>query len=371
MANQSHVEIARKGAASIAEWRKENPKVKLDFSGAHLSHINLSEADLSGADLSEAFLAWSNLDSAILSEASLSKTKLPFCCLVATNLSKADLSEAMLFEANLTSANLTQTSFRSSNLRYALLKFPTLSETDLTRADLKGTVFYSCNFANVNVTQATMHDTVISDSMLFGGKGLETVNHTGPSCVDIPTLLNSFSVAGGCLPPNLETFLLGTGVPKQLLDGMPQVVAKIKYCSCFVAYGEPDKFYAERLKKDFVAKGLSCWVYSLDSTPGERTWPEISRRRREAEKMIVLCSAKSLVRDGVLKEIEEQIDENPDKLVPISLDDTWKAAGFPVRRGARDLKPFLLERNYADFSDEKKYKQEFERLLRGLKKSEG
>lgn len=376
MANQSHVEIARKGTASIAEWRKKNPKVRLDLSGANLSHIelsraDLSDADLSGVDLSEALMAWAILNSANLSGASLSKTNLGFCCLVAANLSKADFSEAKLFEANLTAANLTQASFRNSNLNYALLKFPTLSETDLTRANLTCTVFYSCNFADVNVTQATMHHTVISDSMLFGGKGLETVNHTGPSYVDISTLLDSFSVAGGCLPPNLETFLLGIGVPKQLLDGMPQVAVEIKYCSCFVAYGEPDKFYAERLKKDFVAKGLSCWVYSLDSTPGERTWPEISRRRREAEKMIVLCSAKSLVRSGVLKEIEEQIDENPDKLVPISLDDTWKAAGFPVRRGARDLKPFLLERNYADFSDEKKYKQEFERLLRGLKKSEG
>lgn len=371
MANQSHVEIAWKGTASIAEWRKKNPKVRLDLSGADFSDINLLSADLSGADLSEAFLAWANLNAADLSGASLSKTNLGFCCLAGTNLSKADVSEADLFEANLTSANLTQTSFRNSDFSYASLKFPTLSKTDLTRTDLRGTVFYSCNFAKVNLTQATMHNTIISDSILFDGKGLDTVNHTGPSYVDISTLLNSFSMAGGSLPPNLETFLLGAGVPKQLLDGIPQVVAKIKYCSCFVAYGEPDKSYAERLKRDFIVKGLSCWVYSLDSTPGERTWPEISRRRREAEKMIVMCSAKSLVRDGVLKEIEEQIDENPDKMVPISLDDTWKAAGFPVRRGERDLKPFLLERNYADFSDEKEYKQEFERLLRGLKKSEG
>lgn len=126
--------------------------------------------------------------------------------------------------------------------------------------------------------------------------------------------------------------------------------------------------FAERLKQDFMAKGVSCWVYSLDSTPGARTWGEISLRRREAEKMIVLCSAKSLIREGVLKEIEEQIDENPDKLVPVSLDDTWKETGFLVRRGTEDLKPFLLERNYADFSSPKHYREEFRRLLRGVEK---
>lgn len=94
------------------------------------------------------------------------------------------------------------------------------------------------------------------------------------------------------------------------------------------------------------------------------------QKRREAEKMIVLCSAKALVRDGVLKEIEEQIDEDPDKMVPISLDDLWKENGFSVKRGKRDLKPFLLERNYADFSDESAYNNSLRRLLGGLKRTE-
>ena len=92
-------------------------------------------------------------------------------------------------------------------------------------------------------------------------------------------------------------------------------------------------------------------------------------KRREAEKMIVLCSAKALIRDGVLKEIEEQIDEDPDKIVPISLDDTWKESGFPVKRGQRDLKPFLVERNYADFGDKSKYEDALDRLLNGIERA--
>jgi len=368
MANPTHVELVKKGARSIAEWRGKNPKAVLDLSKAHLAFTNLSNSDLSGADLSEAFMVWSNLDSANLSGASLYKTKLGFCCLAVANLPNANLSGAYLFEANLTKANLTGTKFRGSYLGYCTMKFPELLETDLTEANLQGAVLTDFVFANTDLSQAIMGHTVISNSSLFGGKGLETVNHKSSSYIDLHTLLKCFSDAGNCIPSNIETFLLGTGVPKQFLDNLHQIVANIEYCSCFVAYGEPDKTYAEKLKRDFVAKGVSCWVYSLDSTPGQRTWPEISQRRREAEKMIVLCSAKSLVRDGVLKEIEEQIDENPDKLVPISLDDTWKEPGFPVRRGAGDLKPFLLERNYADFSDGAKYQKEFNKLLKGLRK---
>ncbi len=85
--------------------------------------------------------------------------------------------------------------------------------------------------------------------------------------------------------------------------------------------------------------------------------------------MVAICSAHALVRDGFLKEIEEQIDEESDKLVPISLDDLWKQPGFKVMQGTRDLKPFLLERNYADFAN-LPYEEAFERLLKGLRRKE-
>ncbi len=82
--------------------------------------------------------------------------------------------------------------------------------------------------------------------------------------------------------------------------------------------------------------------------------------------MVVLCSHKALVRDGFLREIEEQIDEDPDKLVPVSLDNDWQHEGFRVMRGERDLKPFLLERNYADFSNPSNYEKELKSLLKAL-----
>lgn len=79
--------------------------------------------------------------------------------------------------------------------------------------------------------------------------------------------------------------------------------------------------------------------------------------------MVVLCSVAALVRDGVLKEIEEQIDEDPDKMVPISLDNLWKERGFRVMRGDRDLKPLLLDKNYADFA-KLPYEEALAQLLR-------
>jgi hypothetical protein len=67
--------------------------------------------------------------------------------------------------------------------------------------------------------------------------------------------------------------------------------------------------------------------------------------------MIVICSVETLTQDGALQEIEDQVNEDPEKLVPISLDDVWQKPGFKVFRGARDLKPYLLERTYSDFAN--------------------
>jgi hypothetical protein len=81
--------------------------------------------------------------------------------------------------------------------------------------------------------------------------------------------------------------------------------------------------------------------------------------------MIVICSIKALLRDGMKKEIEEQMDEDESKIVPISLDDDWKVEGFQVKRGQRDSKPFLLEKNYADFKN-KDYEKALNSLLKGI-----
>jgi hypothetical protein len=117
-----------------------------------------------------------------------------------------------------------------------------------------------------------------------------------------------------------------------------------------------------------MQKGVTCWLYSIDATVGKRTWREIGEKRRGADKMIALCSCSALIRDGMLKEIEEQLDGDPDKLVPISLDDIWVQPGFKVIRGARDLQPFLVERNYADFKN-LPYEDALARLLKGLERN--
>ena len=92
MANEEHVAILKKGVAAWNEWRRENPDIRPNLSGANLRRAHLYGADLSGADLSRADLSEAGLSGADLSGA---------------DLSRADLSEAPPVSADLTGANLT------------------------------------------------------------------------------------------------------------------------------------------------------------------------------------------------------------------------------------------------------------------------
>lgn len=341
MANPEHVALVKQGAEAIAQWRKEHHGERLDLSWANLLRANLIRADLSEADLS-----WANLFGADLGGA---------------NLSLANLFGANLFGADLNGANLIRANLSQANLSRAFLLWP-----DLSGADLSGANLSRANLIEANLTQARCNLTTFAMCNLHEALGLESVVHDGPSSIGVDTVIASFRGAGNRLTPELETFFLGAGVPKELLDQLPRIVAEVRYGDCFICYGEPDRAFATKLRNDLVARGVSCWLYAADAIPGERTWREIGHKRREAAKMVVLCSAKALVRDGVLKEIEEQIDEEPDKMVPVSLDNLWKERGFRVMRGNRDLKPFLSDdRNYADFAN-LPYEQAVERLLKGL-----
>ncbi|MDP2727159.1 MAG: toll/interleukin-1 receptor domain-containing protein [Dehalococcoidia bacterium] len=339
MANPEHVAVVRQGKEATDEWRKAHPGERLDLSGADLSGANLMDADLRRADL------------------------------IVANLGRADLTWAHLSRADLFGADLTGADLTGANLIRADLTAANLSVADLGRADLTFANFRDTNLKDANVSQATFAGTSLGGVDVSQAMGLKGVKHEIPSHVGVDTLMASFRGAGNKFTPDLLAFFRGAGVPQELLDALPAILAEVKYHTCFIAYGQPDLAFAQKLYKDLEGRGVSCWLYAMDATPGERTWREIGQKRRESEKMVILCSAKALVRDGVLKEIEEQIDEDPDKMVPISLEKLWKVMGFSIMRGERDLKRFLVDRNYADFA-KLPYEAALERLLAGLRRRE-
>jgi hypothetical protein len=145
------------------------------------------------------------------------------------NLSQADLTGTNLMGANLTEADLTE-----GNLMRA-----TLIETDLHEADL---------------SKSYVGWTVFADIDLSVAKGLEDVNHLGPSIINIDTIYRSKRK----IP---EVFLRGTGIPDNFIAYISSLVGKpIEFYSCFISYSTEDQEFANRLYSDLQAAGRALLV---------------------------------------------------------------------------------------------------------------
>jgi hypothetical protein len=364
MANPEHIEIVRLGPGAIAAWRIAHPAEQLDLIGADLTGSQLPQAALSSADFRLA-----NLRDVNFGEADLSAARLAY-----SNLSGANLSAATLFDADLTWVDAIGANFRAANLGNASLIGANLSGAYLGGANLKGAQLSRATLNWTELTGADISEVTLAMTALCGldlsaVKGLPSARHRFLSSVGVDTLITSFRRARSVITPELATFFRATGVPQELLDALPCIVAEIKYYSCFISYGQPDLTFATKLYENLKSRGVSCWLYEMDKTVGKPTRREIAEVRRGADRFVVLCSAAALVRDGVLEEIEDQINEDPERLVPISLDDLWREPGFQVMRGKHNLKPELENRNYADFAN-RPYEEALEELLRGLRRPE-
>lgn len=147
MAIEEHLDIIRQGVSAWNEWRKKNPEIKPDLSGAPLLLKNLSGADLSDANLTGANFTGANLINADLSGA---------------NLSAATLFKAYLMKADLSGANLSGTYFNWVNLIGANLQKANLVETNFEEAKLTGCRIYGISAWNLKLQNAIQSDLIIT-----------------------------------------------------------------------------------------------------------------------------------------------------------------------------------------------------------------
>jgi trans-aconitate methyltransferase len=97
MANEEHLVVLKQGVEIWNEWRKKNPEIIPDLSGAILKDADLRNVDLRYADLSQTNLIEANMSGQNISRQSFKQA----------NLSQADLSRVEALETDFRGANLT------------------------------------------------------------------------------------------------------------------------------------------------------------------------------------------------------------------------------------------------------------------------
>jgi uncharacterized protein YjbI with pentapeptide repeats len=158
MANDEHLAVLRRGVNAWNRWRRANPDVSPDLSGANLHGANLIEADLRGA----------RLVGAELSQAALYNSYLVGANLRWANLAGADLHGAVLAGANLTEANLQRANFRAADLTRARLQKADLGEAELEAADLAGANLSEAALVGARLVGADLAGTSFQAANLTG-----------------------------------------------------------------------------------------------------------------------------------------------------------------------------------------------------------
>jgi len=337
MANPEHVALVRNGADAIARWRTQNPYVCLDLSETDLSQQSLASALLQGADLRGA-----NLDRAVLRQA---------------NLSLAQLNGADLFWTDLVGADFTGAALTGAVLAEAHMSGANLSGTDLRWADLSG-----AKLNGADISKAKLDRTILAFLDLREVKGLETVEHVGPSSIGIETIYAS----NGEIP---EVFLRGAGVPDTFVTFAKSLVGKpFDFYSCFISYSSIDQEFAERLHADLQASGVRCWYAPEDLRIGDRFRARIDEAIRIYDKLLIVLSENSVRSAWVETEVETAFErerrESRTMLFPIRIDDAVMQTNAAW---AADIRRTRHIGDFRNWKDHDSWQKVFKRLLRDLK----
>jgi hypothetical protein len=370
MASPKQLAILKEGVEAWNQWRKAHSKVRLnlwdaDLSGLDLRMANFSCADLAASDFSRTDLSSANLAGAILSDTSIDAEDVTIVAeLCGTKLRGANLTSASLNSVDLMGSDLSNTIFHNADLSYA-----NLTQANLTRADLT-----NANLTGVKVTDADLRwcitdHTAFVNVDLSGVKGLETIEHRGPSYIGIDTIYKS----KGKIP---RVFLRGTGIPENFIEYMASLVgAGIEFYSLFISYSSGDQEFAARLHEDLQNKGVRCWFAPHDIRSGLKIDEQIDEAIRVHDKVLLILSPASMASKWVKWEISNarklEVTNNRRVLFPIRLcsyeaQHDWECVDTDTGEDLADEIGGYFIPDFSNWKDHDAYKNAFDMLLADL-----
>jgi len=182
MANKTHLKIINQGPAAWNRWRRTNPKIIPDLSGANLGELKLEGVNLRSVDLSRAVLNPANLIKADFSESNLEGTNLCRCNLrgakfhltnargawfgaanlVGAQFLQSDLNNTYFYNANLRKVRFEHKAISNSDMSFSYFQGATLRNVDLSRVQFPGVDFRRTKFTYVSFRDCDLSYTKLS-----------------------------------------------------------------------------------------------------------------------------------------------------------------------------------------------------------------
>lgn len=344
MDREKALELLRGGEDGVKKWnrlRGEGEEIP-DLVGA-----NISCANLVGANFSRATLSGANLSGAKFNDA---------------NLSDADLTGANVSSANLIGANLIGANLRGANF----------NDANLSDANLIGANVNNANVIGADLSCASVGWTVFADVDLSSTKGLDSLNHAGPSSVGLDTLRKSG-------PAITDNFLIGCGVTDDRLayvHPLLQMGSPIQFYSCFISYSHQDEEFCQRLRSRMDEDKLRVWYAPEDMKAGRKIHEQIDSAIRQHDKLLVVLSEHSMHSEWVKTEIrnarQRETKEGkqvlfPILLVPFKTIRDWKAFDADTGKDmAVEIREYFIP-DFTNWKDHDAFEATYQRLMKDFK----
>ena len=236
--------------------------------------VDLTKAFLGGASLPRVNFTGTNFTEADLGGANLRGANLHGTDLTSTDLTGADLNCADLRGADLTGATLLRAILLGADLGGAKLNETDITEAQLNKANLVGAQLIRVVLNGADLSEAKMGDTCLCSLELSDVRGLNFVQHVGPTHVSTDTL----ALSKGRLP---DSFLKGCGLAPweilncQLYDPFltPDQIAELPYKvfdkrahgplfigGIFISYSWKDMKFADKLYARLIKEEARVWL---------------------------------------------------------------------------------------------------------------
>lgn len=125
----------------------------------------------------------------------------------------------------------------------------------------------------------------------------------------------------------------------------------------FLSHSWPDKIFAKRLAHDLECQGIKCWLDEGEINIGDSLLEKIRDGIGNADYLAIALSPASVSSSWVQQEIEIALNQQPNGR---------KVKILPIKVRECDLPELLRGIRCADFTDEKRYDNAFEELVRSI-----